>query len=517
MVKNHQSTTEPQHKTGKPVILIVDDQPQNTELLEAYLVPKGYEIVKAANGEEALEKLSVNQIDLILLDVMMPGIDGFEVTRRVRADDKTHLLPIILITALKETEDRVKGIEAGCDDFISKPVDKMELLARVQSLLKIKGYNDLMSNYQKELEIAKQSADEASDFAESVINTVREPLISLDKDLRVVAVSRSFYEFFKVKPEETVGQLIYDLGNKQWDIPELRELLETILPQKTTFDNYEVEHDFAGIGRRIMLLNARQIQRVFGKERIILLAIEDITDRKKAEDELRQRTAELEASNKELEAFSYSVSHDLRAPLRSMAGFSTALLEDYSERLDEDGKLYLRKIQDSSEVMGQIMDDLLKLSGVTRSEINFEKVNLSDMARKVVEELQKDAPLRKVKITISPDMTAFGDKNLLNIMLQNLLGNAWKYSSKTSEPRIEMGTVVHNGKQAYFVRDNGVGFDMAYANKLFKPFQRLHKATEFAGTGIGLATVQRIVNRHGGEVWAEAKVGEGATFYFTLN
>jgi light-regulated signal transduction histidine kinase (bacteriophytochrome) len=200
-----------------------------------------------------------------------------------------------------------------------------------------------------------------------------------------------------------------------------------------------------------------------------------------------------------------------------MAGFSTALLEDYSERLDEDGKLYLRKIQDSSEVMGQIMDDLLKLSGVTRSEINFEKVNLSDMARKVVEELQKDAPLRKVKITISPDMTAFGDKNLLNIMLQNLLGNAWKYSSKTSEPRIEMGTVVHNGKQAYFVRDNGVGFDMAYANKLFKPFQRLHKATEFAGTGIGLATVQRIVNRHGGEVWAEAKVGEGATFYFTLN
>jgi light-regulated signal transduction histidine kinase (bacteriophytochrome) len=266
-----------------------------------------------------------------------------------------------------------------------------------------------------------------------------------------------------------------------------------------------------------MLLNARQIQQESGKERIILLAIEDITDRKKAEDELRQRTAELESSNKELEAFSYSVSHDLRAPLRSMAGFSTALLEDYSERLDEDGKLYLRKIQDSSELMGQIMDDLLKLSRVTRSEINFEKVNLSDMARKVVEELQKDEPQRKVKITITPDMTAFGDKNLLNIMLQNLLGNAWKYTSKTTKPQIEMGTVEHNGKRAYFVRDNGVGFDMAYANKLFQPFQRFHKASEFAGTGIGLATVQRIIRRHGGEVWAESKVGEGATFYFTLN
>jgi light-regulated signal transduction histidine kinase (bacteriophytochrome) len=167
--------------------------------------------------------------------------------------------------------------------------------------------------------------------------------------------------------------------------------------------------------------------------------------------------------------------------------------------------------------MGQIMDDLLKLSGVTRSEINFEKVNLSDMARKVVEELQKDAPLRKVKITITPAITAFGDKNLLNIVLQNLLGNAWKYSSKTSEPRIEMGTMEHNGKQAYFIRDNGVGFDMIYANKLFQPFQRLHKVTEFAGTGIGLATVQRIIQRHGGKAWAEGQVGIGAAFYFTLN
>src|SRR5450759_1838240 len=154
----------------KPVILVVDDQPQNIELLEAHLAPQGYEIVTAASGEEALGKLSSNQIDLILLDVMMPGMDGFEVTRRIRQDDKHRLLPIILVTALHETEDRVKGIEAGCDDFISKPVDKVELLARVQSLLKVKSYNDLMSNYQKELEVTKKSADEASEYAESIIN-----------------------------------------------------------------------------------------------------------------------------------------------------------------------------------------------------------------------------------------------------------------------------------------------------------------------------------------------------------
>src|SRR5664280_847169 len=272
----------------KPVILIVDDQPQNIELLEAYLVPQGYEIVTAANGEEALGKLSGNQIDLLLLDVMMPGIDGFEVIRRVRQDDTHRLLPIILVTALRETKDRVKGIEAGCDDFISKPIDKAELLARVRSLLKLKAYNDLMSNYRKDLEVTKISADEAREYAESIINTVREPLIALDQDLRVVKVSRSFYDVFKVKPEETMGQLIYDLGNKQWDIPKLRDLLEDILPKKVSFDNYEVEHDFAIIGRRIMLLNARQIQRATGKERIILLAIEDITERKQSEEKIQQ-------------------------------------------------------------------------------------------------------------------------------------------------------------------------------------------------------------------------------------
>jgi len=272
----------------KPVILVVDDQPQNIELLEAYLVPQGYEIVTATTGEEALRKLSDNQIDLILLDVLMPGMDGFEVVRRIRQDTPHRLLPIILVTALRESEDRVKGIEAGCDDFVSKPFDKMELIARVRSLLKVKAYHDLMSNYRKELEATKIYAEEAREYAESIIDTIREPLIVLDQELRVVNASRSFYEVFKVNPEETVRQLIYDLGNKQWDIPKLRELLETILPKKTTFDKYEVEHDFATIGKRIMLLNARQIQRGMGKERIILLAIEDITERKHSEEKIRQ-------------------------------------------------------------------------------------------------------------------------------------------------------------------------------------------------------------------------------------
>ena len=270
----------------KSVILVVDDQPKNTELLEAHLVPKGYEVVSAASGEEALKMLSGNQIDLVLLDVMIPRMSGFEVLEKIRADKKTQLIPVVMVTVLKETEDRVKALEAGCDDFISKPFDRHELLARVKSLLRIKSLHEI---------------EKAREYAENIINTVRESLISLDQDLRVVTVSRSFYDFFKVKPEETVGQLIYDLGNKQWDIPKLRELLENILPEKTAFDGYEVEHNFATIGRRVMLLNARQIEQAMSKKRIILLAIEDITERKEIENGLKKSHEELKALTIELE------------------------------------------------------------------------------------------------------------------------------------------------------------------------------------------------------------------------
>ena len=258
-------------------------------------------------------------------------------------------------------------------------------------------------------------------------------------------------------------------------------------------------------------------QRTDELEKANLSLSQDITARQQTEEELRQRTAELEASIKELEAFSYSVSHDLRAPLRSMAGFSRVMLEDYSEKLDEHGKQYLRHIEDSSAVMGQLIDDLLKLSRVTRSAINYGKVDLSDMAQKIVTELAKSESQRRVNVVIAPDIIVYGDRNLLQLVLKNLLDNAWKFSSKVAEPRIEMGVIEYNGKPAYFIRDNGAGFDMTFADKLFQPFQRLHQPSEFTGTGIGLATVQRIIRRHGGAIWAESTVGEGSTFFFTLS
>jgi len=500
----------------KPVILVVDDQPYNIELLEAHLAPQGYEIVKAANGEEALEKLFGNQIDLILLDVMMPGMDGFEVIRRVRQDNTHRLLPIIMVTALQETEDRIKGIEAGCDDFISKPVDKMELSARVRSLLRLKAYNDLMSNYRKELEAAKISAVEAREYAENIINTLREPLIALDQDLRVVTASRSFYDFFKVKPEDTIGQLIYDLGNKQWDIPKLRELLETILPQKTTFDNYEVEHDFATIGRRIMLLNARQVKRPLGKGRVILLAIEDITERKKAETELKVQTQQLEYANKELESFSYSVSHDLRAPLRAIEGYSQMFMKKYRSTLGEDATRMITVIRSNTKMMENLIESLLSLSKVQKTSMSISEINMDELAKEVWNEIWAANKERELELMTTEILPGYGDQTLIRQVLSNLISNAVKFTNNQKPGIIEMSSHSESDKIIYCLKDNGAGFDMAYYYKLFGVFQRLHSNEEFEGTGIGLATVRRIINRHGGRVWAESKVNEGATFCFSL-
>ena len=237
---------------------------------------------------------------------------------------------------------------------------------------------------------------------------------------------------------------------------------------------------------------------------------------KQLNEELKQRAAELEVTNKELEAFSYSVSHDLRAPLRATDGFSLALLEDYADKLDSQGKDYLNRVRESSQHMAQLIDDMLNLSRVTRSEMRLETVNLSSLAQTIAVKLKQSEPQRQVEFAIAEGLFAKGDEPLLRVALENLLGNAWKFTGKHPGARIEFGTEQMDGRQVYYVRDDGVGFDMAYADKLFGAFQRLHGRTEFPGTGIGLATVQRIIHRHGGRVWAKGRKGQGATFYFTI-
>jgi PAS domain S-box-containing protein len=254
-----------------------------------------------------------------------------------------------------------------------------------------------------------------------------------------------------------------------------------------------------------------------GRVRGFVKITRDTTEKRKAEQELLRRSAELEAANKELESFSYSVSHDLRAPLRGIDGFSQALEEDYAGRLDATGKSYLARIRAGARRMGVLIDDLINLARVTRAEMYREKIDLSKMAADIVRELQTAEPRRKVMVQINDGLAADGDNRMVRVALLNLLGNAWKFTSKRPDAKIEFGFLGCNGNRAaYYVRDNGAGFDQTYASRLFSAFQRLHSMEEFPSTGIGLATVERIVRRHGGKVWAEGAVNQGATVYFTL-
>jgi signal transduction histidine kinase len=251
--------------------------------------------------------------------------------------------------------------------------------------------------------------------------------------------------------------------------------------------------------------------------------IREVAERKRAEDDIRklnsqlvQRSAQLEASNKELEAFSYSVSHDLRAPLRGIDGFSQAVLEDYDEKLDESGRSYLRRVRTASQRMSQLIDAMLNLARLTRAEIHTQTFDMSVMVRAILDDFQNMEPDRHVECIVAKNIFATADPQLLRAVLENLLGNAWKFTRQQIHPRIEFGHGQYKGQAAYFITDNGAGFDMAYVHKLFGAFQRLHAYTEYPGVGVGLATVHRIIQRHGGQIWAEGTVGKGATFHFTL-
>jgi PAS domain S-box-containing protein len=367
---------------------------------------------------------------------------------------------------------------------------------------------------QKELEVIKQSADEAREYAESIIDTIREPLIVLDQDLRVISVSRSFYEVFKVKPEETVGQFIYDLGNKQWDIPKLRELLETILPQKATFDNYEVEHDFATIGRHIMLLNARQIQRVLGKERVILLAIEDITARRETENGLEKARKELERSNEELYRFGYVASHDLQEPLRMIVSYVQLLERRYKGKLDSDADDYINFAVDGAKRMQNLINDLLSYSRVDSRGKVFESTNMEKVFEAAMDNLQVAIEDSKAEVTHEPLPTVVADEVQMVQIFQNMVANAIKFHDKEA-PRVHVSAELKENEWLFSVKDNGMGIEPQYFDRIFIIFQRLN-GQEYSGTGLGLSIVKKIIERHGGRVWVESEYGKGSTFYFTI-
>ncbi len=403
------------------------------------------------------------------------------------------------------------------------------ILLAIEDITERREIENGLEKTRKELAVIKKSADEASELAESIINTVREPLISLDQDLRVVAVSRSFYEFFQVKPEETVGQLIYDLGNKQWDIPKLRELLETILPQKTTFDNYEVEHDFATIGRRIMLLNARQIQRGLGKERIILLAIEDITERReiengleKAHEELKELAAELKRASRAKSEFLANMSHELRTPLNSINGFSEVLYDETFGPLNEKQKKYVNNVLTSGKHLLLLINQILDMAKVEAGKM---KLSLSSLPmRSLLNEISllvEDTVSKKkieMSLEIAEDLPNIEvDELKVKEIIYNLLSNAVKFTPDGG--KIGMRAKKARSEIEVVVWDTGVGIAPENMEKIFEGFFRVDtpysRVTE--GTGLGLPLSKKLVELHGGKFSVESKgLNRGTSVRFTL-
>jgi PAS domain S-box-containing protein len=396
---------------------------------------------------------------------------------------------------LKDRDGRVYGI-LGCYEDITEEK---------------KAEHELRQHREHLEELVKQRTQEVQLQAQ-IIDQIHDSVVSTDLDGAVTSWNKGAERLFQYKAEEAVGKPISFVYPEE----EHQYLQERVIEPLKRKGEHECEvrmrrkdgQDFYAQLASSMLTESGVPKGMIGYSM-------DITARKRAEFELLENRDELAAANMELEAFSYSVSHDLRTPLRAIDGFSHLLLEDYSDRLDQEGQEHLRRIRSGAQYMAKLIDDLLELARMGRYELNVQPVNLAEVARTTIAKLQAAEPDRQVEVVIEDDIEALGDLHLLSMVISNLLGNAWKYTGKSESPRIEFGVTRENGEDVYFVRDNGVGFNMEYVDKLFGTFQRLH-GKEFEGTGIGLATVQRIIRRHGGKVWAKSREHEGATFYFNL-
>ncbi len=383
---------------------------------------------------------------------------------------------------------------------------------------------DLCATAIEHLQVLENLSESEERFKRTV-DTMADGIIIIENNKIVYANDRALKIYGYPKEEFVDEGYFFNIATKSLQI-ETNDITEII----NAFSNHKSRECWIDQknGTRRYIRNSFFVEYDDNKEPIkLFIATTDITERKIAEEALQklneelevrvaERTEQLARVNKELEAFSYSVSHDLRSPLRSIDGFSKALLEDYSKKLDDTGKDYLNRVRTACSRMGELIDDMLDLSRLTRKELHYKDVNLSNLVNDILSQYQINEPDRNVKLKIEDNIIAFGDPSLLRTVMENLLGNAWKFTNRNHKSIIEFGLKTIGDEKAYYVQDNGVGFDMKYADKLFAVFQRLHTYKEFKGTGVGLAVVQRIINRHNGRIWAESRIGKGATFYFTL-
>ena len=545
-------------------ILIVEDIEDSRNLLMKQLCAYGHEVTATANGVEALEQSLAQPPDIIISDIMMPKMDGFQLCRECKQSKQLKDIPFVFYTATYTLdEDKKFALSLGVDAFILKPSEPDTLVQTLNEIIEKSKSGVLAPPEVAPLEPSLFLTEYSKRIVAKLENKVAQLEAEITERKRLeyalnerVKELRCLYGISllerQVIPLEEMCQKTVDLLPPAWQYPEATCARLTIDDQEFSTKNFretawKQTNDILVHGQKVGSVEVFYLEErpksnngPFLKEETFLLGtiarqLSETIERRQSEEELlkahnkletkvEERTAELAHSNaelaavnKELEAFSYSVSHDLRAPLRSIGGFSQVLLDDYADKLDEQGKDNLQRVCSATQRMSQLIDDILNLSRIGRREMKHEKVNLSALAEIIAVELKKSQPKRPVEFIIAKDLTASGDTGLLQVLLENLLGNAWKFTRKHPRARIEFGVTQVDGKPAFFVHDDGVGFDMAYADKLFGAFQRLHSQDEFPGTGIGLATVQRIVHRHGGQVWAEGKPEEGATFYFKLD
>lgn len=483
-------------------ILIVDDKINNIYALEQMLGHPGRNLISVTNGNEAL-KIALNQeIDLILLDVQMPGMDGFEVAQILKSNKRTCETPIIFVTAeLKEHRFVMKGFEEGAIDYLYKPLNPDITEAKVSVLLQL-------HRQQRELMEKNQALE---NYALLINNSADIICIINAATFLFEEVNDAVYALLGYTVPEMKGSSLFDYLSEegQAKVKEMAGKYQASLSFELLMFTKNGEHRYFSWN----IVHKHDLWFANGR---------DITRQKKADFEIKQlninlerNIAQLQLTNKELESFSYSVSHDLRAPLRGINGYAQMIQDDHAQSFNDEAKRMFNVIRKNAKKMGMLIDDLLAFSRMGRKEITRVPIDFNKLVEPIVADLKQTAP-GNTNVTVHALPEIQGDPALLAQVYTNLISNAIKYSAKKTQPAIEIGAQEKEDEFVFYVKDNGAGFDMQYAHKLFGVFQRLHSNDEFEGTGVGLAIVQRIVVKHGGKVWAEGKVNEGAAFYFSL-
>lgn len=489
-------------KEVKDHILIVDDKVNNIYALEQILGQPHRNLISVTSGNEAL-KVALNQeIDLIILDVQMPGMDGFEVAQILKSNKRTSETPIIFVTAeLKDQKFVLKGFEEGAIDYLAKPLNPEITEAKVSVLLQLhRQQRELMEKNQK-----------LENFALLINNSADLICIINSKTFTIEEMNDAILDRLGFTVNEVKGTSLLNYLSDDGRI-KVQQLAKECPPD---FSFEALMYTKNNEPRYFSWNVVQKHSSWFANGR-------DITRQKKADFEINQlnknlerNIAQLQLTNKELEAFSYSVSHDLRAPLRSINGYAQMIQDDHAHTFNDDAKRMLNVIRNNAKKMGTLIDDLLAFSRMGRKEITRVPVEFTKLVEPIISEIKQNAPAT-TQITLKPLPNTHGDPSLLSQVYINLISNAVKYSSKKDNAQVEIGGEEKDDEIVYYVKDNGAGFDNQYAHKLFGVFQRLHSNEEFEGTGVGLAIVQRIVVKHGGKVWAEGKLNEGAVFYFSL-